>query len=330
VGGAGGSVLIVHPGALGDVLLALPALAHLARVRPGARRSLATAPRIAALLADAPCVEETRALDALGLHRLFTADGDAATLARLAAHETIVAWLGAGDPVFRAHLATLDGADARRVIVARGIPGPGAARHAAWHFLDTLAPLGPLPAALPRVRLAAGPAERAWAAAWLDVRAIAAGPVVLHPGAGAPAKVWPGMAALGRRLVARGLPVVAVTGPAEAAAEIPGAHAARDLTLRQLVALLERAAVFVGHDSGLTHLAAAVGGPTVALFGPTDSAIWAPVGAPPAEGRSPQAEGRWNVTVLTRAGARDSEPWRGLDPARVERAVLEHAAAVVA
>jgi ADP-heptose:LPS heptosyltransferase len=315
VGGAGGSVLIVHPGALGDVLLALPALGHLARVRPGARRILATAPRIAALLAEAPCVEATRPLDALGLHRLFTAEGDAATLARLAGHETIVAWLGAGDPAFRAHLATLDGAGPRRAIVARGIPGPAPARHAAWHFLDTLAPLGPLPATLPPVRLAADPAERAWAAAWLDARAIAAGPIVLHPGAGAPAKVWPGMIALGRRLVARGLPVVAVTGPAEGAAEIPGAHAARDLSLRQLVALLERAAVFVGHDSGLSHLAAAVGGPTVALFGPTDPAIWAPVG--PA------------VTVLTGAGARDPAPWRGLDPERVERAVLEHAAAAV-
>jgi ADP-heptose:LPS heptosyltransferase len=139
---------------------------------------------------------------------------------------------------------------------------------------------------------------------------------VLHPGAGAPAKVWPGMAALARRLVARGLPVVAVTGPAEAAAEIPGAHAARDLTLRQLVALFERAAVFVGHDSGLTHLAAAVGGPTVALFGPTDPAIWTPVGVA--------------VTVLAGAGSRESAPWRGLDLDRIERAVLEQAAAAVA
>jgi ADP-heptose:LPS heptosyltransferase len=316
VGGAGGSVLIVHPGALGDVLLALPALAHLARLRPGARRVLATAPRLAALLADSAYVEATGALDALALHRLFTADGDAAALARLAAHDTIVSWLGAGDPAFRGHLAGLDGADGRRVIVARGVPGAGGTRHAAWHFLDTLAVLGPLPEALPPVRLAAGPAERAWAGAWLEARAVAAGPVVLHPGAGAPAKVWPGLAALGRRLIGRGLPVVAVTGPAEPGAGIPGAHAARHLTLRELVALFERAAVFVGHDSGLTHLAAAVGCPTVALFGPTDSAVWAPVG--PA------------VLVLAGAAARESDPWRGLDPDRVERAVLDRAAAVAA
>jgi ADP-heptose:LPS heptosyltransferase len=313
VAGASGSVLIVHPGALCDVLLALPALAHLARVRPGARRVLATAPRLAALLADSTCVEATGALDALGLHRLFTADGDAAVLARLAAHDTIVSWLGAGDPLFRGHLASLDGAGSRRVLVAPGTLGPRAARHAAWHFLDTLAPLGPPPETLPPVRLAATPAERAWAAAWLEDRAIAAGPVVLHPGAGSPVKVWPGMAALGRRLVARGLPVVAVTGPAEAAVAWPGAHVAHDLTLRQLVALFERAAVVVGHDSGLTHLAALVGGPTVALFGPTDPAIWAPVG--PA------------VAALAGAGSGESDPWRGLDPDLVEHSVLEQAAA---
>jgi ADP-heptose:LPS heptosyltransferase len=315
VAGASGSVLIVHPGALGDVLLALPALAHLAHVRPGAHRVLATAPRVAALLADAECVEETGPLDALGLHRLFTGDGDAATLARLAGHDTIVSWLGAGDPVFRRHLAALDGAGTRRVIVARGSPGLDAARHAAWHFLDTLAPLGPLPGALPPVRLAAGPVERAWAAAWLEARAAAAGPVVLHPGAGSPGKVWPGMAALGRRLVVRGLPVVAVTGPAEPEAGVPGAHAAPDLTLRQLVALFERAAVVVGHDSGLTHLAAVVGCPTIALFGPTAPAVWSPVG--PA------------VTVLAGAGSSEPDPWRGLDPEQVEQTVLDCAGEIV-
>jgi ADP-heptose:LPS heptosyltransferase len=311
--GAGGSVLIVHPGALGDVLLALPAIAHLTRVRPGARRVLATAPRLAALLADSACVEATGALDALALHRLFTVDGDAAVLARLAAHDTIVSWLGAGDAVFRGHLAFLDGPAPRRVIVARGTPGPGAARHAAWHFLDTLAPLGPPPAALPPVRLEATPAERVWASAWLHDRTVAVGPVVLHPGAGSPVKVWPGMAALGRRLVALGLPVVAVTGPAEAAVAWPGARVAHDLTLRQLVALFERATVVVGHDSGLTHLAALVGAPTVALFGPTDPGTWAPIGP--------------DVTVLAGAGSRESDPWRGLDPDLVEHAVLGRAAA---
>jgi ADP-heptose:LPS heptosyltransferase len=54
---------------------------------------------------------------------------------------------------------------------------------------------------------------------------------------------------------------------------------AEDLTVRVLGAVLARAGVFVGNDSGVGHLAAAWGAPTVALFGPTDARTWAPEGA---------------------------------------------------
>ncbi len=53
---------------------------------------------------------------------------------------------------------------------------------------------------------------------------------------------------------------------------------ARDWPLRLLGAALARAGVFLGNDAGVSHLAAAVGAPTLALFGPTDPALWAPVG----------------------------------------------------
>jgi ADP-heptose:LPS heptosyltransferase len=42
--------------------------------------------------------------------------------------------------------------------------------------------------------------------------------------------------------------------------------------------MLARCAAFIGNDSGITHLAAAVGAPTLAVFGPTDPALWAPRG----------------------------------------------------
>ncbi len=50
------------------------------------------------------------------------------------------------------------------------------------------------------------------------------------------------------------------------------------LDLPQLAALLARAKAYLGNDSGVTHLAAAVGVPTVALFGPTLPDVWAPLG----------------------------------------------------
>jgi ADP-heptose:LPS heptosyltransferase len=113
--------------------------------------------------------------------------------------------------------------------------------------------------------------------------------------------------------------VVVVTGPADAAvaarlvaeAAVPAARLARDLSLRQLAALFERAAVVVGGDSGLSHLAAVVGSAVVALFGPTDPRTWAPLGP--------------RVTVMAGDGAGAADPWRGLTPDRVERVVLEAA-----
>jgi heptosyltransferase-2 len=52
---------------------------------------------------------------------------------------------------------------------------------------------------------------------------------------------------------------------------------AHHLSLPVLAAVLERCRVFVGHDSGVSHLAAATGISCVLLFGPTDPAVWAPV-----------------------------------------------------
>ena len=107
--------------------------------------------------------------------------------------------------------------------------------------------------------------------------------LAIHPGSGSPAKNWPAtrFAELVRsRGDARWL---LVRGPADDAAaslleRAPGAWVARDLPLRVLAALLARAGAFVGNDSGVTHLAAASGAPTIALFGPTDPRLWAPVG----------------------------------------------------
>jgi heptosyltransferase-3 len=310
--------LVIHPGALGDVLLALPALAHLARRAPGARRVLAVAPRLAALLDGSAYVEETIHLEALGLHRLFTAAADPPALQAFAGYDAVVSWLGAGDATYREHLGAIAERLGCRIVIARAAPSAGLGRHAAWHLVDTLAALGPPPAALPAVRLTAGAGERDWAAGWLEERGLAPGTVaVLHPGAGSPAKVWPGFPTLARRLAILGLPVVLVTGPAEAgrvvglaaAAGLPEARVARDLSLRQLAALFERAAVFVGNDSGLSHLAAGVGCASLVLFGPTDPAVWAPVGL--------------RVRVVPGSGPRAADPWQGVDVGRVERVALD-------
>jgi heptosyltransferase-2 len=122
---------------------------------------------------------------------------------------------------------------------------------------------------------------------WRRERGLAfdARPVIaLAPGAVGPSKRWPASAyaALTRRLIAEGFAVWVVGGPEEKslAAEIIGDTTARDLTghdLRNAILALAAAAVAVSNDSGLLHVAAAVGTPAIGIFGPTSPWHWAPL-----------------------------------------------------
>jgi ADP-heptose:LPS heptosyltransferase len=302
--------LVIHPGALGDVLLAVPALAHLSGL--GFETTLAVDGRLAALFAASGLVHEARDLESLALHRLFVAPAESKALGSGDAYDAVVSWFGAGDATFRESLA----ATARTVVVARAAPPPGTGRHVARHLLETLAALGPLPADWPDARFGAAASDQAAVTAWLGDRGIEpAAAIVLQPGAGSASKIWPGFAELARRLRGAGTPVVALAGPADrVAAEallsdgaMDGEHLARDWPLPRVAALLSLARAAVGNDSGPTHLAAVVGCPTVAVFGPSDPAVWAPIGR--------------HVRVV--AGRRGGATWSGVDVERVEAALRE-------
>ncbi len=112
--------------------------------------------------------------------------------------------------------------------------------------------------------------------------AVAKGLVLIHPGSGSPRKNWPKarFMELARRLAQAGHRVVWVLGPAEAdqAGEGWGSESLDRPSLEVLAATLGSARLFVGNDSGVSHLAAAVGAPTLAIFGPTDPLVWTPDG----------------------------------------------------
>jgi len=108
--------------------------------------------------------------------------------------------------------------------------------------------------------------------------------IVLAPGAVGPSKRWPASAYadLTQRLIADGFAVWVVGGPDEKAlaAEIIGDTTARNLTghdLRNAILALAAAVVAVSNDSGLLHVAAAVGTPAIGIFGPTSPWHWAPL-----------------------------------------------------
>jgi ADP-heptose:LPS heptosyltransferase len=167
-----------------------------------------------------------------------------------------------------------------RVIVRDPEPGPGT--HASRWLAQAVEELGCDPGLEPPV-LVATPEEQQ-AASRLDEQ-LPERFLAIHPGSGSPRKNWPHarFAALARTL-SRERPWLLVEGPADrdAVAALGAASGdavvARELPARVLGALLARAGLYVGNDSGVSHLAAAFGAPTLALFGPTDPAVWSPVG----------------------------------------------------
>jgi hypothetical protein len=171
---------------------------------------------------------------------------------------------------------------ARRLIVHDPTP-PAGGPHAARWFAQAIAPLvvGSVAEATTLSDcgvLAFTEAEQREAEA--RTRVLPRRFLAVHPGSGSPAKNWP----LERFLeAAPGLagaePWLLVAGPAEDTLAAPrGAILAREWPPRVLGAALGRAALVLGNDSGISQLAAAAGAPTLALFGPTDPALWAPVG----------------------------------------------------
>jgi heptosyltransferase-2/heptosyltransferase-3 len=130
-----------------------------------------------------------------------------------------------------------------------------------------------------------------WADAWIAAQGLAGAPlVVLHPGTGGPAKLWfaERWAAVVDALQAQGARLVLTGGPDELAlvAEVAAQTQSTALVLAgqtsvgQLAALMRRATLVLGVDSGPLHLAAAQGVPTLHLYGPGDAGRFGPWGEP--------------------------------------------------
>jgi len=97
--------------------------------------------------------------------------------------------------------------------------------------------------------------------------------VIIHPGSGSPAKCWPWFEQLADQIHDS----LILIGPCESQFQTKRPRLER-LTLQSVAEELRRCRAFIGNDSGITHLAAYLGCPTIALFGPTDPRIWGPIG----------------------------------------------------
>lgn len=287
-------ILVIRGGALGDFVLGLPALQALRAAFPHSHLELvapATVLPLASRLAD-----DLTPLERAEVASLF---GDAGQLpeeiaGRYRDLDLAVLWLADRDGSVRASFQALN---ARLVLQAPAIPDePG--RHAADHLLQTLLPLGIVPSgpAIPMVQpggLAREAAETLFrdmglAASRFSPPASAAPVVAVHPGSGGVRKNWrpERFAAVVDRLERLGARPVVIQGPADeepvrrVLAAVQGSRptVVEGLGVEELAAFLSLCSAYLGNDSGVTHLAAALGIPTIALFGPTDPTVWGPRG----------------------------------------------------
>jgi len=275
-------ILVWHQGALGDLLLAAPALVAVHRTFPEARIIGVGQPRLWRLLAGTlPLAAVWDGGEAVWAG-LYQEQGELPRrlAERLAGVDLALVFTPKPRPAFLARL--LQGG----VVQAVWIPSfpPDGTDHVVTVQTRRLEELG-LGAAPAPVRLHLEPESGRDTGFEPGDRILA-----IAPGSGQPAKNWP----LPRYYeVARdlaweaGLKVVWLAGPAEEPLlpYIQGLAAAQEQVvwnqepLERVALLLARTQVYLGGDSGLTHLAAAAGARrVVALFGPTDPRVWAPWG----------------------------------------------------
>ncbi len=263
------NILFVTATRIGDAVISTGVLGHLMERHAGARITVACGPAAAPLFAGAPGVERVVTLEKARGH------GHWFGLWRMAAAR----WWHLVVDLRSSALAYL--VPARRRLVYRRVDGP----------VHRVAALGAL------VDAAEPPAPRLWLAPAHEAAAERLAPagrplLALGAGAGWPGKRWPGerFAALAARLTEPGGVVpgaaVAVLGDeadrAHTRSLVAGLPGCLDLVgtvdLLTAAALLRRCSLFVGNDSGLMHIAAAVGAPTLGLFGPSREDHYAPWG----------------------------------------------------
>ncbi len=270
-------VWVFHAGALGDFVLTWPLVRAVAR---GGGRSSGARVTVVADRAKARLVEEWIGVTTeRGESRIVGVDGQQRRFTRL--------WTG--DPPGAPD--RVEGVERVLAFIA------DEATEGGRRWLGGAAAMFPGAVVEPVGAVGSGSRAGAWARDRVDelgaatARVNPGGPIVCHVGAGSRAKMWAleRLGALVERLrggdAARRREVVVLAGEVEAERFSAGERRVFDdmggrfvVDLAELAACTGAAGVFIGADTGPTHLAAQLGVPTVALFGPTDWRVWAPVG----------------------------------------------------
>ena len=265
-------ILIFHAGGLGDLVNTAPALRSLRARFAEAAITLAGPGSFIPLFSASGLAERTLSLESHGLHELWSE----APLSRevkglVSSHDLAVSWVRSEQLLDR-----LRGLGLSVAAFSGPFPPPPGSGHVSEVLAGPLRELG-INESMPPPRLVLSPA------------ALAEGPrfsgVILHPGSGSRHKNWPAenFVRVGEALHREaGLELALLCGPADegpvkavAAGLGPKVKALfSGLSIVSLASLLAGGRLFVGNDSGVSHLAGAVGAPVAAVYGPTDPSVW--------------------------------------------------------
>lgn len=317
-------ILVIRAGALGDCLLMLPTLAALRSRFPKGCIEVMGYPMRWAWVVGRGLVDAVHSIERPGMHLLFCEGHEIPRALQdfFGHYDVILAYRPDPEAVFATSLRRLG----TPLVLSQPPfpPPPPPTIHVADFALRLIAELGAAPPpAWPVIRLTAE--ELSTAKVFFTAQGV--DPyrerlLVLHPGSGSAAKRWPvaNFAAVAAALATQAaVRVVIVTGfaetdlGAELLALLPGISPiiAENWPLIPTAALLAHAAVYLGNDSGLTHLSASIGRPTVAVFGPTDPHIWGPRGK--------------HVTIVRTGKRSHSLPgwdWSACDPTTIHQVVI--------
>ncbi|MGH2443752.1 MAG: glycosyltransferase family 9 protein, partial [Chloroflexota bacterium] len=264
-------IAIVRAGALGDVALALPAIAALRALYSRSRIRAIGYPgtwRVAGALVD----------------EIVSIDSPAGSVPL--SGRTRPPWLEDVNLAIIWSAAPIgEGLSASGITLIHATPYPPPGVHAATWLLHSLAPAG-VKGDLREIDLGVSADELRVAQRILTSCGLTH-PILLHPGSGATWKCWPAarFASVIAVLAGDGHQIGLLQGPADGAAVgAVQSHFEEPIPVlrcegpRELAAVLSLCRLYIGNDSGVTHLAALAGASVIALFGPTDPASWSPLG----------------------------------------------------
>jgi heptosyltransferase-2 len=274
---------------LGDLILTLPTLRLLRGRWPDAHIEILGHPRLAEIAVNRFYLDAARSVNHGPLSAFFTPRAvlDPEWMDYIGDFDLVLSYFYDPDGLFEQNLKRCN--PVQVLTYAPRVPDDFQ-RPAARHFAGMVEPLGLALGNDASSEVFPSPDDVAGARAFLEGVKPGARLIAIHPGSGSEIKNWPKeqWAGLGRRIAAEvpGAMLLLIEGEADAepaeflaAAWKESPHVrARLLPLPILAALLREAELFLGHDSGITHLAAAARKdlPVVALFGPTNPEVWAP------------------------------------------------------